>query len=524
MPHGLAALIEQDGSKPIKLSYTSTHNCYHNLKALWLRNTRQGPQEAITDWNSFKERFDVDGEKPIEWTSSPWESLKPLQALRKERPELAFKLNTSLPELRQAEHPTQLIGVEHCVWGKSYKEKLSPLEAKNPSEQVARREERIVDPSLIAPKENTYRTPRQALEDTRPGDVILIKHQGLLPVEPVRLEKADVDVTIKPHPGYHPILSIGPTTEQDAAMFRIYDGQLRLESLEFQLTPGSSPFKAQTVVAVMGEGQCTLKDCVLTLDGAKDVPLALVTLVDPAGIMKMEPQATGQQDPRVAIEGCFVRGTGNLVAVRTSRPFELRVEKSLAALDGSFLVIDGNPKEPRGRGQITLEQVTTYLTDYLVWLRASPEEGKPMKGLVPTQFKSATSCLFLSAAGKSLVHLDGVDTEEQMKRLFKWEDGRHNVYGNFTPALLDQQPSAGEGLAMPPLPYGRTQWENFTQEQDARFERVRLSALPDAPLAKLLPADFKAKPETNLQGYGAELDALPKPTDLSAASSLTPDN
>src|SRR5205807_5427678 len=109
-PHGLSALIEQVGSKPIKLSYTSSHTSYHNLKALWVRTSRQGPQETITDWNSFKQRFhDVEGEKPIEWTSSPWENARPLQALRNDRPDLASRLNTTLPELRQPEHPTQLI-------------------------------------------------------------------------------------------------------------------------------------------------------------------------------------------------------------------------------------------------------------------------------------------------------------------------------------------------------------------------------------------------------------------------------
>jgi serine/threonine protein kinase len=526
--HGLAVLIQQVGSKPIKLSYTSLHNGHHNLKALWMRSSRQGPQEAIQDWTAFQQRFDVEGEKPIEWTSSPWENPKPFQALRNERPELAFRLNTTLPELRQAEHPTQLIGVEHGVWGRSYKEKLTPLEETRPSESVARREERIVDPSLAAPKENTYRTLRQALEDTKPGEVILIKHQGVLAVEPVRLEKAGVDVSIKPHAGYHPILSIGQTTEQDAAMFRIYDGQLKLEALEFQLAPGSSPFKAQTVVAVMGDGQCTLKDCLVTLDGSKEVPLALVTLADPAGVMKMEPQATPQQDPKVSIESCFARGTGNLVAVRASRPFELRVERSLAALDGSLLLIDGTAKEtpPRARAQVTLEQVTTYLTDHLVWLRASPEEGRTMKGLVPTQFKLATNCLFVSAGGKSLVHLEGVDTEDQMKRLFSWGESRHNLYSNFTPSILDQQPSGGNDALMPPLPYGKTQWEGFTQEQDARFERLRFSALPapDAPLSKVLAAEFKTKPEANVQGYGADLEALPKPQEIPAAGNLAPEN
>jgi hypothetical protein len=187
-------------------------------------------------------------------------------------------------------------------------------------------------------------------------------------------------------------------------------------------------------------------------------------------------------------------------------------------------VIDGNPKEPRGRAQVSLEQVTTYLTEHLVWLRASQEEGKSMKGLVPTQFTSATNCLFLSAVGKSLVHLEGVDTEQQMQRLFSWGEGKHNVYANFT-ALLDQQPSAGEGTAMPPVPYGRAQWENFSQEQDARFEkRLSVLASADAPLTKQLAPDFKARPEANVQGYGVELDALPKPVDVSAANSVAPEN
>jgi serine/threonine protein kinase len=522
LPRGLAALIERDGSKAIKWSYRSQHNCYHNLKALWIRPSRQGAPEAITDWSDFAAHFDVEGEKPLEWTRSPWENPMPLQALRNERPDRAFRLNTNLPELRQRDHPSAMTGVERCVWDKTYKEKLSPLEEKKTPEQVAHRDERIVDPSVTAAKENIFRTLRQALEDTKPGQVILVKYQGLLPVEPVRLENAGLDVTIKPYPGYHPILSIGQTTEQDAALFRIYDGQLKLDGLEFQLAPGSFPFKAQTVVAVMGDGQCTLSDCLVTLNGGKDVPLALATLMDSAGVMRMEPQ-TSQQDPRIQVENCFVRGTGNLLAVRASRPFELHVERSLAALDGSFLVIDGNPKDspPKGKAQVTLDQITTYLTEHLVCLRASSaDEGKSTKGLLLTQFKSVTNCIFHSVDSKSLVHLDSVDTDQQMKRLFSWGDSRHNVYSNCTPSLLDQQPSPGNEVAMPPIPYDKTQWQGFVQEPDARFDRAL--ATPDRPLSKVVAADFKPRPEANLQGYGADLETLPKPFEPPAAGTVAP--
>jgi len=126
----------------------------------------------------------------------------------------------------------------------------------------------------------------------------------------------------------------------------------------------------------------------------------------------------------------------------------------------------------------------------------------------------------MSAGGKSLVHLEGVDTEDQMKRLFSWGESRHNFYSNYTPSLLDQQPSGGnDAAAMPPLPYGKAQWEGFTQEQDSRFERLRFNVplAADTPLSKVLASDFKPKPETNFQGYGADVDALPKPSESAAS-------
>src|SRR5207302_9049308 len=109
-------------------------------------------------------------------------------------------------------------------------------------------------------------------------------------------------------------------------------------------------------------------------------------------------------------------------------------------------------------------QVPSYLTDHLVWLRASQDEGRNSKGLVPLQVRSAIDCLFISASGKSLVHLEGIDADD-IKRYFSWEDSRHNAYSNFD-QLLDQQPARATNM-MPPLPYGKRAWEDFTQEPNS---------------------------------------------------------
>jgi hypothetical protein len=242
----------------------------------------------------------------------------------------------------------------------------------------------------------------------------------------------------------------------------------------------------------------------------------MVTLADPSGsgVIRMDPPPPGQLEPRVYLDNCFVRGAGDLLYVKASRPFELHVDNSLVVLDGSFLIVDGSTKDPgmRSRSDVDLKQVTAYLTDHLVWLRASREEGRANKGLTPTYMKSAADCIFASASGKALVHLDGFDAEEQMRRCFLWGESKHNVYANYD-QLLDQIPFNEGGDMMPPAPYGRTQWGEFTREPDLKFDRLRFAGLPmhDAVLAKTPATDFRVKLEANLQGIGAELDRLPIP-------------
>ena len=94
-------------------------------------------------------------------------------------------------------------------------------------------------------------------------------------------------MTLKPHPETKPVLTLGPTPDADAGLFRLYDGKLRLEGLQFQLLPPRDEFRTQTVVAFLGDGQCTFKDCVVTLEETRNVQMALATLLDPSTVMRM---------------------------------------------------------------------------------------------------------------------------------------------------------------------------------------------------------------------------------------------
>jgi serine/threonine protein kinase len=518
---GRAILIEQTGSRTGSFQFTSGHNAYHNLDALWARAGRSGQPEKIDDLNAFNSRFATGDETSRLLTRNPWESLDPLALVRTQQLRdlrAAFRINLTLAELRQGEGG-QPIGVDQCVWGKTYDDPLPPLEEKKPTEPVVRKpNEKIVDPRSGDEKKGTYTTLHRAVEMARRGDVILIRHTGPLLVEPLRLEKASVEVTIRPYPGCHPILTIGATPDPNAALFYLYDGKLTLEGLEFSLAPSHPQVQTQSVVTVMGDGQCTFKDCVATLagkpEGIRRVPLALVRLEDSSSVMKMDPQPGQPQDPQVEVKNCLVRGAGRLMTVRVSRPFALRVDDSLVALDGSLLAVDGNPRDPGPRGaDISLKQVTTYLTEHLICLRAYHEEGKVVKeGLVPTRISSARDCLFAAADDtKSLIHLEGVDTEDQMKRFFSWGSSEHNAYNNFK-QMLDQEPDPASMIMTAPVPYNMARWQDFTDERGMPNEKVHFPEAPgrDGSFTRILATDFKP-PAASLQGYGTDLEHLPKP-------------
>src|SRR5262249_41280117 len=194
------------------------------------------------------------------------------------------------------------------------------------------------------------------------------------------------------------------------------------------------------------------------------------------------------QTPRVSLENCFVRGQGDLIAVRAARPLELRVENTLIALTGSFLNVEAGAKEMSAPPVVLVKvsRVTAYLTEYVVRLRTVTPGKEP----VVVQVNPAVNCLFASADGKVLIHLDGLEIgKEQMKSLFSWEGGRQNAYSKFQP-MLDQQ-SRGDEMPLPP--YDQQYWKTFTGETDALFllPPVKFPEPPIAPLTRVMPAQFK---------------------------------
>jgi hypothetical protein len=214
-----------------------------------------------------------------------------------------------------------------------------------------------------------------------------------------------------------------------------------------------------------------------------------------------------EQGPQLSLENCFVRGDGDLVWSRTSRPFELDATGTLVALTRSFLNVGevraDAPAAPTGHKVVVkLKDVTTYLGGHLVRVAAE----RDLKALVPIECR-ATNCLFVPpSAGRALVQLDVPETDEKtLKEKLQWT-GERSAYGRFDP-MLEQQ-TTEEGAPMPAFDVKK--WQMFFGESSGRFD-VRL-AVPPAELGALPGAQpEKFQPAEEVLGFGADLTKLPRP-------------
>src|SRR5205823_1569453 len=212
-PPGDAVLVRQTGARAGAVSFRSAagpdrqpeRNGYHNLSAFWSDETpAAGPVRATTleDARARKEFRDDDA---LELPLPPWAEPRPLARLFAGDEKTAFAVNLKSARLRLPHNPQAgTLGVQRNVWGET-SAKLPPLAG--PAEAATART-RIVDPSAESDSaQGVYPSLAHALPDLRPGDVVLLKKNGLLELEPAVLAKADLRLTLRPFPNYRPVLA-----------------------------------------------------------------------------------------------------------------------------------------------------------------------------------------------------------------------------------------------------------------------------------------------------------------------------
>ncbi len=450
-------------------------------------------------------------------TASPWARPITADVLNATMDPSALRINLTAPALRP--EGGKVVGARKGAWGDLYPdlEHLAGAGTPGTPRPPARKE------LVVGSDEGNYPNLQSALGAALADDsvtTIILKVSGEITTPPLDIGKKRI--VLKAGPRHRPILRLDteqvPARDGELFLFRVHDGELTLEDLDFVLEPGGPLTQSESVVAITGTGRCRIHRCRATLDGAEGPKLALVSVSDLAGAM-MGPAAKPRPGtPVIELSESFVRGHGDLVAVKSSRPLTLDAKQCLVAVTGSLLAVDGTKPEliagaAAGIG-VTLSNVTAHVGQHLLLARGTKEA----RDHVPIDHRS-TDCVF-STEGRALVALHGPESKEEVKRLLGWRANR-NVYST-TGAMLLLQPIEAMGMDMPKMAdrFDFAAWEGLWggDEAGSRFGRIKFAAFPPLDgrdLADARPDDFRIQSPELLDpefgSRGADLERLIRP-------------
>jgi serine/threonine protein kinase len=338
----------------------------------------------------------------------------------------------------------------------------------------------------------------EALLRAKDGDVIEIKHGKEREVEVLPVPLKAGRVTLKAHEDFQPILVLDKAykQEKDAALFKLQEGKLQFEQLEFLLDPGPAEFNSQSVVHLGEAGHCIFKQCVISLRSEK-IQLSAVTFLDLERMMKMDSPAPPAG--RVEFHECFVRGKGDLVSLRGCRLLHVDMKNSLVALDGSLLDVTASDKAMAMEQGVRwkMEHTSVFTTDSIFALRSMTGVG-----LTKTE-ADIRGCLFVSLLPERPVVLLDMKNNSELNKYLDWR-GEQNFYANFDKDkvtewkdLFRETKDFGK-LGLPRLsdenrqPLWDAELDWFTPGEQDEQMRIRNFGLPDdakKTLMQLLNAD-----------------------------------
>ena len=294
---------------------------------------------------------------------------------------------------------------------------------------------KIVDPDDDGTTAGVFTNLRAALSAATGKEVIEIKHSDKkgdkkddnqyrqVVVPPVVLQPG-VSVTLRPHEGYQPILVLDHAFEEnDSALFKVQKSTLQLEQMEIVIEPKKG-YKTRSIVQ-MGEAHVVFKNCFITLRAPdEDVELSVASFLELDKMMKMEGPAPAAS--RVEFHECFIRGRGDVVAMRGCRKLNVEMTKSLVVLDGSLLDVQATGKAmPMSEGvRWTMDKSSVFTTEAIFALRAL--NGR---SLTETQ-ADFDGCLLVSLDPAQPIVLFDMDKSADREKLLKW-NGKKIFYANF---------------------------------------------------------------------------------------------
>ncbi len=419
-----------------------------------------------------------------------------------------FKLNLRLPELRLDPHPDQMILGTMFLPGSKVRFYDNPL-VKPALDKKLPANVKVWDPNLKpeeakAPYFAKLADAIKALDEEgrKTNGIVQVRCSGRVAVPPQELD-VNMNLIIRPDeqckPIFYPKRPDGIKPHQE--IFKLFGGKITFEQINFDLTPIRERV-ATSIVSLSGAGECTFRNCSITLEDHDELAAVSLGLGDPQQEkMMMMMEGADKTAPTINFENVFIRGRGEVIRVRSSRTFQCKAANTLVVLDGNFLTVEPTQMDLAAMNPsvVKLDNITTFLSRQLVHQTASEKklENKGL-GLVQVQVQP-TNCLFVPVGETHapLIYLDHIDTLDQVEKVFSWKEApdQQNLLGykQEEDILLEIRPDGENAMQMERIVADR--WKQKWRVEN-RFGEVKFVGVePEFPkgrnYSEMRPGDFE---------------------------------
>lgn len=318
----------------------------------------------------------------------------------------------------------------------------------------------------------------------------------------LKMDDIESDRTIRGFMGSTPTVRLAENKWRDPYLFRVVGGKLTLENLHLVIEPDREGRTSQSLVLMAGLGTCSLKNCIVTMKprpGSKTA-LSVVTMnaAEKGEVMMNDPKS--ESVPTVVISDCYLRGDGDVLSLKESRPVSLQVSRSLAILGGSLLhQQQAAPKDVAGKEPPASDIIALRMSSSVFFFAEpllSMQSGKVKPWYQHSlRIESAEQCLFTTLDDRPLVSLETLEAPEKLAAIFEWK-GTGNAYAQFKTAPVLEQTSADS------FHLDEAGWKE-TADRGSLFLPSGFKVLPTRPYHTAKPTDYVIRSESldDLQSY-----------------------
>ncbi len=263
------------------------------------------------------------------------------------------------------------------------------------------------------------------------GSTIELRFNGRRAEKPIKLGKKNL--TIRAGKGFHPIIEFNPANAPADAHLRLINvssGPVEISQVAFEITV--PPFLSVDRISLFGlerQDALALHGVAITLNNPGQRPTSLFDLAYEPGQMMADMKMNNvgaARELKLELTECFIRGQGDLIHIRHTKPVRLTLRDTAVTLDGTLLRVEGHSEKPaeQSRIELRLDYVTGRFGRHLVQL----DSGDLPRELAPVHVEAKNNIL-TTVGNTGLIAMSGSTSDSDFRKLLSWS-GEKNFYAH----------------------------------------------------------------------------------------------